>query len=128
MESGITSCKIRHRVRFAPDPKNTALSRFVDKRLVSDLAVFPEGVQSLTFDSVVEVVVGVPARRGFGGHLQVCYTTPFNALFFYVVWSAEEASRIRKNGKQSEIAVHPSLKDKIWVFGERSIVATQEAA
>lgn len=107
---------IRHRVRFAPDPKNTAWPtqpQFVDRRLVKDVEEFPVGVKYLIFDDVVESTVRLP-----NGEVKVLVSEPVNKETFHVEWDRDKVNRILANHQNwpSPIDVHSSLVGEVWVI------------
>lgn len=130
MKPVIKETRIRYWVHFAPDPKNRSFptaSRFVDSGLVRDIAEYPPDVNYLTIGQVAEVEFETRVSVGWmsAPATEVMRTKSFNEELFHVVHSEERAEKMRSN-RHFEIEVHPSLKGKLWVFGDERQALEQE--
>lgn len=131
MSAQILESSIRHRVSFAPDPNNKAFPTkpaFVKTRLVREIAEFPEGVDYINFDSVVETRLVFPGFKPPDDEFLTVESQPFKRVFFHVTRDPTIASGFRSGRSLVEVAVHPNLKDKIWVFGGPDLARRQNAA
>jgi hypothetical protein len=126
MKAKIVGSRILHRVWFAPDPKNKAFPtspKVVPTRLIRDILEFPEGVDYVSFDDVVETEVRVGVRTEW------VYSTPFNkSEVHFVIHTKPQTKTSEWAIRNHEIEVHPSLKGKIWVFGDARQFAAQKTA
>ncbi len=126
MNAKVIGSRILHRVQFAPDPKNRSFPtppKIVETRFVRDILEFPEGVNYVSFDDVVETDVQV------GDRTEKVYSTPFNKSEVHFVLHSEEQTKTSGWARgHHEIEVHSSLKGKIWVFGNSHQFEAQKAA
>ena len=113
---------VMDRVRFAPDPQNKSHPTepmFTASRLICRIDHFPEGVQYVSFHSVVASVVTDDDGKAFG-----VYSSEFNPSQTYFIFWGSRPDPLSLEGL-SEIAVHPDLEGKVWVFGNARGVAEQ---
>jgi hypothetical protein len=113
--SKILSSKIRHQMQFAPDPNRTAFPTkpiFVETRLIRDITHFPEGVKYVSFYDIVETEIQMS-----DGTTQTVYSEPFNNNdTYYVKWVDEEVQKSTFSFSQELIAVHSTVKEKVFVI------------
>jgi len=105
----IISATVSHRVQFAPDPQNRSFPtkpQRVETRQISDVAVYPEGVNFVMFHDVVITVIELPS-----GERQTLVSEPVNDSGEYRVnWGTPTQSEVH-----TLIPVHPDVEDKLFV-------------
>jgi len=117
--TAILTMRVRHRVRFAPNPEATAWPTepyYVERRLIQDVKEFPTGVKYVTFDDIVETTVRLPS-----GEEEILVSKSVNNEMFHVLWTQNHVDQALNNHKNwsCDIDVHPSLEGKIWVISSR---------
>ncbi len=111
--SKIISSKIRHRLRFAPDPNNTAFPTkpvFVETRLIREIAEYPKKVNYVSFDDIVEIEILLP-----NGTTKTIYSEPFNDSQVYLVsWGRGGLEKLASHW-HDPIDVHPDVDGVVYV-------------